>query len=105
LVCVLALLALRAYSSKKVGSEPKRSRDYRQEVPIFYKINLWRLAAVLYAFLEIIAAAVMAFKNSSYSVSSAATPTAIVGLAFHLICNIVFIFGYCLISNKYRVAN
>lgn len=72
---------------------------------MLYKINLWRVVAVLYAFLEIIAAIVMAYKNSSYNVSSPASPAAITGLIFHLILNIIFIIGYCLISRKARVAN
>ena len=102
---MLALLALRAYSSKKIGSDVKRSKDYRQDSSTLYKINLWRVAAVIYTFLEIIAAIVLAYKNGSYNVSSSASPAAIVGLFFHLILNVVFIVGYCVISRKARVAN
>jgi hypothetical protein len=50
---MLAILALRAYSNKKIGNESRRSRSYKneEESQLNYKINMWRVGAVLYAYL------------------------------------------------------
>ena len=69
-----------------------------------YKINLLRVGAVLFTYLEIIACIVLAAKNSTYSISTGSTAVIIVGLILHLLCNIAFIVGYCCIVQKNRVA-
>lgn len=47
----------------------------------------------------------MAMKNSSYSLAVGSTMVAGIGLILHLIANIVFIVGFCLIVRKKKVDN
>ena len=69
-----------------------------------YKINLLRVGAVLFTYLEIIACIVIAAKNSSYNISAGSTTVILIGLIMHLLSNIAFMVGYCCIVQKNRVA-
>ncbi len=51
-VCFGLLVLLRVYSSKKIGNDSRRRKSYEQEeTSINYKINLLRVASVLFSYL------------------------------------------------------
>ena len=104
IIASLILVALRAYSSKKMGNESRRSKMYTgSEDRLNYKINLLRVGAVLFTYLEIIACIVIAAKNSSYSISTGSTTVILIGLVMHILSNVAFAVGYCCIVQKNRV--
>jgi hypothetical protein len=94
-ILITIIIILRAYSSKKIGNESRRKKAYVQnESDVNYKINILRVASVLYTYLEIIAAIVLVFKNSMYSVGSEAMIIVALGLIGHLLSNVTFLIGY-----------
>jgi hypothetical protein len=106
MIGLLGIVALRAYSNKKIGNESRRSRLYSQDDKkgANYKINILRTSAVLFAYLELIAAIVVIAKNSMYSIQTASTIIG-VGLVAHLLSNICFIVGYIRLVVKKRIFN
>ena len=63
------------------------------------------MGSVVYTYLEIIGALVLAMKNSSYALDISSTMIAGLGLIFHLLANIAFVIGFCLIVLKKKVEN
>ena len=106
-IVMIILFGLRAYASKKIGNFSKRSRFYKNEESenINYKLNCWRMGSVVYTYLEIIGALVLAMKNSSYALAISSTMIAGLGLIFHLLANIAFVICFCLIVLKKKVEN
>lgn len=104
---MIILFGLRAYASKKIGNYSRRSRLYKNDDPenINYKLNCWRMGSIVYTFLEIIGALLIALKNSSYSLSTSSTMIAGLGLILHLLANITFLVGFCVIVLKKKVQN
>ena len=70
-----------------------------------YKINILRVAAVFFTYLEIIGAIVVAGKNSTFGLSTPSTGIIAGGLILHLISNVIFLVGYCCIVHKNRIKN
>lgn len=99
------IIILRAYSSKKIGNESRRRRSYTQEGDVNYKINILRVASVIFGYLEIVAAIVLVLKNGMYGVGSEAMAAVAVGLVFHLFANVAFGVGFVKIVGMRRVSN
>lgn len=70
-----------------------------------YKINILRVAFVIFAYLEIVAAIVLVLKNGEYGVGSEAMAAVAVGLVSHLLVNVVFGVGFLRIVGMRRVSN
>lgn len=70
-----------------------------------YKINILRVASVIFAYLEIVAAIVLVLKNGMYGVGSEAMAAVAVGLVFHLLANVAFGVGFVKIVGMRRVSN
>lgn len=106
LISILGIIALRAYSNKKIGNESRRGKLYRQDDKdnTKYKINILRTSAVLFAYLELIAAVVVIVKNSMYTIQTA-TPIVAAGLVGHFLTNISFLIGYVRLVYKKRIDN
>ena len=106
LISILGIIALRAYSNKKIGNESRRGKLYRQDDKdnTKYKINILRTSAVLFAYLELIAAVVVIAKNSMYTIQTA-TPIVAAGLVGHFLTNISFLIGYVRLVYKKRIDN
>jgi hypothetical protein len=106
IIGILGIIALRAYSNKKIGNESRRSKLYRQDDKdtTKYKINILRTSVVLFGYLELIAAIVVIAKNSMYTIQTA-TPILAAGLAGHFLSNICFLVGYIRLVQKKRVNN
>jgi hypothetical protein len=105
IIGILGIIALRAYSNKKIGNESRRSKLYRQDdKDTKYKINILRTSAVLFGYLELIAAIVVIAKNSMYTIQTA-TPILAAGLAGHFLSNIFFLVGYVRLVQKKRINN
>ena len=66
LVCVLLIIALRAYSNKKIGNQSRRILQYSSHKDINYKLNILRLSSIVFSYLEIVAAVVLLFKNRQF---------------------------------------
>ena len=91
---VLGVLALRAYSSKKIGNESRRSLAYTQNTEplmVNYKINVLRVCAVLFTYLEITAAAVVVAKNEQFQIGENMSLMLMIAFACHIICNLLFL--------------
>ena len=101
-------MALRVYSSKKIGNESRRSRIYTGADileggrGINYKINVMRVGAVLFGYLELIAATVLVGQNSSYSIGEGSMIIVGAGLLLHVLTNVTFMAGYCCIVYRNR---
>lgn len=106
LIGILGIIALRVYSNKKIGNESRRSRLYSQEDKnrANYKINIVRTSAVLFSYLELIAAIVVIAKNSMYSIETVSAVIG-VGIALHFLSNICFLVGYIRLVVKKRIEN
>lgn len=105
-VCFGLLVLLRVYSSKKIGNESRRRKSYEQEeTQINYKINLLRVASVLFSWLELAAAIVVLLKDGVYSVGGNAVLAIVIGLVCHLIANMTFLVAYLRMVGQKRVDN
>lgn len=60
---------------------------------------------MIFAYLEIVAAIVLVFKNGMYGVGSEAMAAVAVGLVFHLLANVAFGVGFVKIVGMRRVSN
>jgi hypothetical protein len=105
IIGVLLLIGLRVYASKKVGNESRKGGNYRDEAELNYKLNVVRVSAVLFGWLELVAAVVLVAKNSNYGVGSAVVGLVAVGLVLHLSSNVTFLIGYCCIVHRHRIDN
>ena len=101
---MLLLLGLRVYASKKVGNE-RRGNSYKEGSEVNYKVNVVRVSAVVFGYLEIVAAVVLVAKNAVYGVGSASLGVVLFGVVLHIVSNVVFIVAYCCLVNKHRVNN
>ena len=95
-------MLLRIYSSKKVGNESRRGKNY-SESTVNYKINLLRVSSVLFTYLEIIAVIVIIAKNDGYHLDASSSIVIAIGLIMHFGCNFVFGIGYLCVVHKNRV--
>lgn len=105
-VCFGLLVLLRVYSSKKIGNESRRRKSYEQEeAQVNYKINLLRVASVLFSWLELAAAVVVLLKNGVYSVGGNAILAMAIGLVLHFLANMVFLAAYLRMVCQKKVDN
>lgn len=104
---MLAIFALRVYSNKRIGNDSRRSRNYTvdDDGSINFKINVWRVGAVMFGYLEIIAAIVLLLKNMQYGLSVSGASIVTIGLIVHLLTNIAFIIGYYCIVSRNKISN
>ena len=62
------------------------------------------MGSIIFSWLEIIAAIVLALKNSTYGVGSEAMVAAMIGLIIHLLCNVAFVIGFMRIVGPQRLS-
>lgn len=106
MVCFGLLVLLRVYSSKKIGNESRRRKSYEQEeAQVNYKINLLRVASVMFSWLELAAAIVVLLKNGVYSVGGNAMLAIAIGLVLHFLANMVFLVAYLRMACPKKVEN
>jgi hypothetical protein len=102
----MLLVLLRVYSSKKIGNDSRRMKNYEQEgTDVNYKINLLRVASVLFSYLELAAALVVVMKDSTYAVGGSSVVAVALGLVFHFLCNIAFLIAYIRMVHLKKVEN
>ena len=107
IVGIIVLIALRIYSGRKLEDELRRSRQPGEEEVSSYafRINVIRVASVLFVYLELVTAIILVAKNLSYGLSASSTYVVLFGIVLHIGCNMAFLVGYCCIISKKRIAN
>ena len=62
------------------------------------------MASIIFSWLEIIAAIVLALKNSTYGVGSESMVAVMIGLIIHLLCNVAFVIAFVRIVGIERLS-